>query len=459
MKGGYNLATDLTLKYNEHTISNENVRSIIKVCKEKLNCPPSYPITLFHYEGYWGNSNVAKLNNNWGGMSWSNNWTSLMVRSSGVTITKGSKRPNIEGGYYIKYNSFEDYFIDWAWLMRRAGNYRVADTKTFEDSIKGMFIYGGATRDYATMNVNNSKERYTLYLKNMISRRKSINEQNNGLLDKIDTGDYIWGDEPIEELKEYPDVVYPIIRDLESMLYSVQNEFSSFQKKIYNNIMDSLRLNLYQLSENKFGNKYVRIDKLLDNMYILQPNFELDKSLTNTIKNTNETIKEYNGDIEDISHKGNNHVADKEDKEIDYPFFPTTKGLRISSKYGYRGNITGVPNASKFHKGIDISGGGKEHPIYATQRGKVYINQYSQSGGYMVFIKHLDDEYYSCYMHLKEKSPIEIGQEVKKGEIIGIMGNTGYSSGIHLHFGISKKEIFNDSKYTINPEDYLKFEQ
>lgn len=173
--GGHTLPADITQQLTDHAINN-------------LNVPPSYLITLLHYEGLWGGSSVAQQNNNWGGMTWNSSWSSPHTRASGVIVTRGTSRPANEGGYYIRYQTVQDFLTDWTHLIRRGGNYKVADSPTFADAVKGMFRVGGAQYDYATMNVDTSQERYELYLTSMNARRSSINSANNNALDDLDEG-------------------------------------------------------------------------------------------------------------------------------------------------------------------------------------------------------------------------------------------------------------------------------
>lgn len=135
------------------------------------------------------------------------------------------------------------------------------------------------------------------------------------------------------------------------------------------------------------------------------------------------------------------------------PAFPTTEGLPISSPYGWRYHpITGEYT---FHAGIDISGEGVEHPIYATQSGVVIENTWNDVSGWRIRIKHTGDPYYSQYLHLAVQSPIPVGATVTKGQVIGTMGSTGGSTGIHLDFAISINGTFFTEEDTIDPEVYL----
>lgn len=100
------------------------------------------------------------------------------------------------------------------------------------------------------------------------------------------------------------------------------------------------------------------------------------------------------------------------------------------------------------HKGIDIAGElGSE--VYAVDEGIVTRSYYSQSYGNVIFVKH-ENDLETVYAHLNKRF-VEEKQLVKKGELIGEMGNTGYSSGVHLHFEIHNKEWTVAKENAINP--------
>lgn len=128
---------------------------------------------------------------------------------------------------------------------------------------------------------------------------------------------------------------------------------------------------------------------------------------------------------------------------IDTLFWPTD-GTTISSYYGYRGAIDGVYSTSNFHKGIDIAVGVGTN-VYACEGGTVTNAFYSDTGGYMIVIDH-GNGYISRYLH-NSSLLVSAGDTVTKGQIISLSGNTGSSSGPHLHFDIS----YNGSTNYVDP--------
>lgn len=111
----------------------------------------------------------------------------------------------------------------------------------------------------------------------------------------------------------------------------------------------------------------------------------------------------------------------------------------ISDVFESRGGI---------HKGIDIAGDYKS-PVYVVEDGEVIKSYFSQSYGNVVFVHHLNG-FETVYAHLDKRLVIE-GQKVKKGEEIGLLGNTGNSTGNHLHFEIHNGEWTIDKENAIDP--------
>ena len=117
---------------------------------------------------------------------------------------------------------------------------------------------------------------------------------------------------------------------------------------------------------------------------------------------------------------------------------------RMASGYGPR--IHPIYKTKKFHAGMDFSAK-TGTPIYATGDGVVYKVRKSRRGyGNHVVINH-NYGYKTLYAHM-QKYIVKRGQKVKRGEIIGYVGNTGTSVAPHLHY-----EVHKDGK-KINPVNF-----
>ncbi|MBQ4578641.1 MAG: peptidoglycan DD-metalloendopeptidase family protein [Clostridia bacterium] len=105
----------------------------------------------------------------------------------------------------------------------------------------------------------------------------------------------------------------------------------------------------------------------------------------------------------------------------------------ITCKYGYRTHP--VTKKYKLHTGIDLraSTGTK---VYAANKGTVTTSGYSSAWGNYIIINH-GGGYTTLYAHLSRRN-VSKGAAVKQGDVIGLSGNTGYSTGPHLHFEINK---------------------
>lgn len=117
----------------------------------------------------------------------------------------------------------------------------------------------------------------------------------------------------------------------------------------------------------------------------------------------------------------------------------------FTSPFGYRWHpISGV---WKMHNGVDLAGASGT-PILATRSGVVTVASYQEGGaGWYVALKH-DNVYGSIYMHMTHYI-VSVGQYVEAGQVIGYMGTSGGSTGVHLHFGISKNGVY------VNPAEYI----
>jgi hypothetical protein len=214
---------------------------------------------------------------------------------------------------------------------------------------------------------------------------------------------------------------------LEERLIKIEKQLISidkYDKIIYSKILglnvDSSDLNAYY---KKFNNDSIHFDsmfKMLDNKTLLMSKIVSDQ-LNNLIKN-NEIIC------------NNSNILNL------YPNITpirTIDIIEISSGFGWRTHP--VYNTPIFHDGVDIAVN-KNTKVFSTLNGKVVEVKYSKYGyGNKIVIKNSAD-FEVLYAHLSEKIYVKKGQIVTKGQLIATSGNSGTSTGPHLHYEIRKND-------------------
>jgi murein DD-endopeptidase MepM/ murein hydrolase activator NlpD len=117
---------------------------------------------------------------------------------------------------------------------------------------------------------------------------------------------------------------------------------------------------------------------------------------------------------------------------------------RTASGWGWR--IHPIYHIKKFHFGLDFTSPVGTN-IYSTGKGRVVFAGTDQGYGNVVIIDH-GYNYKTLYGHMS-KIEVKTNQEVKRGQIIGLVGNTGLSTGPHLHYEV----MFNEKK--VNPVGFF----
>jgi len=112
--------------------------------------------------------------------------------------------------------------------------------------------------------------------------------------------------------------------------------------------------------------------------------------------------------------------------------FPTVKQYRVSSNFNPR-RVNPVTGRIAPHKGVDFAVP-VGTPVLAVGDGEVIVSKRSGAAGNYVAIRH-GRQYMTRYMHLK-KLLVKPGQKVKRGDRIALSGNTGRSTGPHVHYEI-----------------------
>lgn len=158
---------------------------------------------------------------------------------------------------------------------------------------------------------------------------------------------------------------------------------------------------------------------------------DIDKEIETKVINKSILKKEINKKI----YKGTKNPYEYGVAFLNHP----TGGGYMTSGYGERWN--------SFHKGIDIAGDIGDDVI-AAMDGEVIYSEYNDGGyGNLIIVKH-EDDMETYYGHLNE-SYVKVGDKIKKEDIIGAVGNTGFSTGPHLHF-----ELRIDDE-PVDPIDYI----
>ncbi len=138
--------------------------------------------------------------------------------------------------------------------------------------------------------------------------------------------------------------------------------------------------------------------------------------------------------------------------KIELPEQPSRplKTANLTDVMGIR--INPVTNKQNFHTGIDLGGVKQGTDVYAVMSGKVKKASSDKISGNYVILEH-ENGFTSCYCHLKDQT-VKTGDIVENGQIIGHVGNTGQSTGTHLHFHMKKDGVYLDPLNYFNYRPY-----
>jgi murein DD-endopeptidase MepM/ murein hydrolase activator NlpD len=187
-----------------------------------------------------------------------------------------------------------------------------------------------------------------------------------------------------------------------------------------------VRLALEQREENQLAGALISLNKTLDNDAI---QFEIDNTLRQV--RFDSMLRQIN-DIEyQVSQAGGLTTA----IQIEIPAIPLGMPLandfKVSRSYGY--NLDPFTRGLSLHEGMDLAAA-KNTNILATADGIVSEARDVSGYGLMVEIKH-SNGFITRYGHAS-KLLVQKGQEIKKGDVIALVGSTGRSTGNHLHYEI-----------------------
>jgi murein DD-endopeptidase MepM/ murein hydrolase activator NlpD len=195
--------------------------------------------------------------------------------------------------------------------------------------------------------------------------------------------------------------------------------------------------NLLSTAVNELAERSVLIEKMIDSIGIELPPVEIKENSSNS---GGLFIEEPETKRDVLINR-----ADKYLKAIRFLPFGRPVDGPITSSFGKR--IDPVNGKSAFHTGIDFRSKPGDN-IYATADGVVSKAFYNGGYGNFVQIDH-ENGYSSAFSHMK-KYVVRPGQKVHRGQLIGYVGNSGRSTGPHLHY-----EVTLDGE-PINPSMFMK---
>lgn len=247
-----------------------------------------------------------------------------------------------------------------------------------------------------------------------------------------------------DELKQEYDELNNRINLAENFLYEIQNR----DDKVYRSVFDldpippSVREAGFGGSEDYYHELYSR-------------NTDFVKNTAMKLDELSKKARVQSVSLSDIYQKAKNQSLLLERKPSIQPISPADR-FWLTSTFGYRWDP--FTKRRRMHHGIDLAGPVGLN-VYSTGAGMVEIAEHNRYGyGKEVIIDH-GFGYKSVYAHLDEIH-VKAGDTLKKGELIGKLGNTGRSTGPHLHYEIRKDNRSVNPMYffyeDLSPEEYEK---
>lgn len=253
---------------------------------------------------------------------------------------------------------------------------------------------------------------------------------------------------------------------------SIKKFLNEFGNNLKEDIEKMLITHLYSYGKSEsYGNGFLIVDKTYSNLYKAKPTLKFNKNVDNLIKGGLDKLDDILGGIIKPTDPEPPQKPDPEPDPDDpnpikmyFPVKVSQPGINFWKRSNWdfgtlQKNMTyGNRSSGEFHSGYDIgSGGHSGYKVYAIRDCIITDIRQVTGGGYAVFMKHTTDDYHSMFLHLEQDSAVvKIGDTVKAGQQIAVMGNTGGNYAIHLHVEISPTGKFHTEGNTIDPEKYLK---
>lgn len=236
-------------------------------------------------------------------------------------------------------------------------------------------------------------------------------------------------------------------------IFAVRQYTSERYTSVYGREINNLKEQNRQLEKDEFDSQatteemkksFNSIDSTLERI-----NIKMKKRGLKAIKMDNmggPIEQESDENLIELSQFYKDQLLKLENKLEGMPFGVPHPG-RITSPFGYRRNPF-TNKGREMHSGVDLKGRTGD-PVKSTAKGKVTFAGYQGNYGYVVMVKH-SNGYETRYAHLV-RTRVKKGENVDAGDIVGLLGSTGRSTGPHLHYEI----LVNNRK--VNPAKFFNF--
>lgn len=156
-----------------------------------------------------------------------------------------------------------------------------------------------------------------------------------------------------------------------------------------------------------------------------------ERWIENENKKNKKKSKENNKEYGHISEQSKINLVTTPLFELSKDMCMPTESNKVTSIYGE------ARKGNRIHQGVDIKNN-KGLKLFAPLDCEVITNSFSQSYGNQIELYNQKEKLKFKFAHLAERSNLKVGEQVTKGSIVGIMGNTGRSYGVHLHLEVFK---------------------
>ncbi|HYH54925.1 MAG TPA: peptidoglycan DD-metalloendopeptidase family protein [Solirubrobacterales bacterium] len=139
---------------------------------------------------------------------------------------------------------------------------------------------------------------------------------------------------------------------------------------------------------------------------------------------------------------------------LGFAFYGYAFPIMGAHNYGSGGSGFGAARSGHTHQGQDVMSACGV-PLLAARGGTVQVSTWDDAAGNYVVIDGKGTEYDFMYAHMAEPSPLRVGETVRTGQPIGVVGTTGSSSACHLHFEMWSAPGWYEGGSPIDPLGYL----